>query len=669
MNKTDFFPGTSMQTVKILIIEDDRVDALTQKRALKDSGYDADITYVENGTDGLKALENQQYDCIFLDFQLPDLDGMQFIKEIQRRGIEAPVIVVTSHGDEKIAAQTMKAGATDYIPKSLLTPEGLSQSLRNALWSKENEIQRRNTEKKLRMSQERLMEAQRLARIGNMEVNVKSEEIIWSEEACRIFGLSCKDKASYRQYLKTIHSDDINLLVKKINEAILNQQSYNIDYRIVLPSGEIRYINDNGYPIEDENGMVYRLICTVQDITERKLIEKQLIEAKEIAEKMVNSKQQFIANISHEIRTPMNGILGLTNILHSMEEDQEKKGYLDAIRKSAENLVVIINDLLDVSKIEAGKLKFEETPFDLNELLDSNFALFQQNVRDKNIRVHYKVDPMVQPKLIGDPVKLLQVINNLVGNAIKFTQNGEVFLKIDLKKNSETEQEIAFAIKDTGIGIPSEKLETIFDSFAQASSDIARKFGGTGLGLTICRNIIELQGGKLEVESVVNQGSTFSFTLSFRKQRSSMNRDEINFDRKEVSERGWSAYRVLLVEDNKINQILAKKLITDWGFQYDWAENGKQAIEKVKKGPYDLILMDLQMPEMDGYQATEVLRNQMQCTLPVVALTANAQREEKDCCLEKGFNDFITKPFKSKELFEKITFWINKTSTIEVTGN
>ncbi len=387
---------------------------------------------------------------------------------------------------------------------------------------------------------------------------------------------------------------------------------------------------------------------------------EELKKQKEIAELSDKLKEQFLANVSHEIRTPMNGIIGMAHLLEQSTPTHEQQEYIDAIRLSAQNLMVIINDILDFSKINAGKIEFIQSEFNLRELLKGTLQLMQVKATEKKISLTSVIDFHIKDILSGDPIRLNQIITNLVSNALKFTENGKVTIDVKLVEAGESKCKLRFKISDTGIGIPENKLKTIFDSFEQADNN-KRRQEGTGLGLTIVKQLVELQGGNIHVKSKINEGSEFVFELTF-------NISEFQYHKQEkeapvvIEQKDFSSINILIVEDNKVNQLLVKNMLKKFGFsKFDCAENGRTALDILKKNTYHLILMDIQMPEMDGYEITEEIRKNFPspiCETPIIALTADASEKEKMRAREAGMNDYVVKPYTPDELYSTMSRYI-----------
>lgn len=442
--------------------------------------------------------------------------------------------------------------------------------------------------------------------------------------------------------------------VRSFFPALHHTQNRQEEIEIGDPAGQAKTYSVTISSFENKTSEKSGKTFLFTDITERKNIEKNLIEAKEIAEYAARSKSEFLSVMSHEIRTPMNAVIGFTNLLlQNARPDQQE--YLKMLRFSGENLLVLINGILDYNKIEAGKIELEWIDFNLRELLHNIAAGLNETAKEKGIRLTVFFDEALPEYVKGDPVRLGQVFNNLAGNAVKFTEKGNIDLSAELVRKDENHISIRFKVKDTGIGIPAEKQKVIFDSFTQASSETTRKYGGTGLGLAISKKIIQLYNSNINLESEPGKGSCFDFTINFKispkTTTASVNtRISNNYDLHGV--------RILLAEDNKINVMVAKQFLKQWSIECDVAENGKIALEMLQQNHYDLILMDLQMPVMDGFQTTKAIRNLFDDTkkhIPIIALTASGMLEVREKVLSAGMADTVTKPFDPEELFRKIS--------------
>lgn len=395
-----------------------------------------------------------------------------------------------------------------------------------------------------------------------------------------------------------------------------------------------------------------------RDISKREKLEKELIITQKKAEDAAVIKEQFMANMSHEIRTPLNAIIGFNNRLNKTKLDDEQKEYANAVQSSGENLLAIVNDILDFSKIEAGMVRIEEIRFNLPQLLQSVVTMFFVQAKEKHVHLELKINDNVPQDILGDPTRLTQILINLIGNALKFTNQGSVNVIADIISIDEQKANIRFRVKDTGIGISEEKISEIFDRFTQAKSDTSRIFGGTGLGLSIAKKLVELQAGSISVESIKNEGSVFVFNIPYKIAEGVVENVKPKNEPIEKVKTGNNV-KILIVEDNLLNQKLAGFMLKDWGFDYDICSNGKIAVEKLKTETYNLILMDIQMPEMNGYEATEFIREELKLTLPIIAMTAHALPGEREKCVGFGMSDYISKPIKEIDLRNLITKYMN----------
>lgn len=434
----------------------------------------------------------------------------------------------------------------------------------------------------------------------------------------------------------------------------------------------------NAHQIEKQNPKEKLIVLTILDITEVRRLStalqvketKDLLKAKEeaefrtkVAQDLLTSKQQFLSYMSHEIRTPMNSIIGFTNVILKTKLTKTQKEYISAIKTSGDTLVVLVNDILDLAKVNSGKMTFACSPFRLPDSIVSITHLFEPKVKEKKLVFEKVCDKNIPEILLGDSVRLGQILLNLISNAIKFTDKGKIKLSVHLLKETTKSVSIEFKLKDSGIGIPKDRLEHIFSDFGQASPDISSNYGGTGLGLAIVKQLIKLQGGVITVHSVVGQGSVFSFILDFKK--ASIKDRQIAESKKQIRKEELDApllkdIKILIAEDFTLNQLLMKIVIEGFGFDCDIAENGKIAIEKLQQKQYDIVLMDLQMPVMNGYETTDYIRNTIHSDIPIIALTADVTTIDANKCRDLGMDDYTSKPIDEKLLYDKIVKQLHK---------
>ncbi len=432
------------------------------------------------------------------------------------------------------------------------------------------------------------------------------------------------------------------------------------------------YFNFVYQPYYEADETISGVTIIAYEVTNHVVLKNELIEAKKlaeqktkIAEEAVKAKQQFLSNMSHEIRTPMNAIIGFTNIVLKTKLDAPQKEYISAIKLSGDALIILINDILDLAKVDAGKMTFEQVPFDLPVSVSTMLQLFETKLKEKNLELINEYDFRLPEIIVGDPMRLRQIFLNLVSNAVKFTTNGKITISLLLLAEDAKKVTIQFTVTDTGIGIPEDKLESIFNDFEQASRDTSSAYGGTGLGLAIVKQLVEIQGGTIIVKSELGKGSTFGFVLSFEKVNPTAEVDTGKLIEAELLQKDFPQeneirkVKILVVEDMPLNQLLIKIILVEFGFEIDIADNGKIAIEKLQNNKYDIILMDLQMPEMNGFEATDFIRKEMNSLIPIIALTADVTTMDGDKCKAVGMNDYISKPIDEKLLHSKINKCLN----------
>lgn len=394
-----------------------------------------------------------------------------------------------------------------------------------------------------------------------------------------------------------------------------------------------------------------------RDIDQREQANRELQIARQKAIESANLKENFMANMSHEIRTPLNAIIGFANRLSKSSQTPEQKEFTANIQSSGQSLLSIVNDILDFSKLEAGMIRLEEIEFSIFSLLQSMQVMFGPRTDDKNLQL--EIHPLINipERVVGDPTRLTQILGNLISNAIKFTDEGKIEVFVKKLKEDEEHLLIQFTVKDSGIGIPADKLNTVFERFEQASSDTARKYGGTGLGLSIVKNLVEQQGGVISVDSEKGKGATFTFTIYYRKAKSAASK---NHDLHYTESAGKlelipGVFKVLIVEDSQLNQRLITLLLKEWGLDFDLVFNGRMAIEALKKEKYGIVLMDIQMPEMNGYDTSRIIRDELNLDVPIIATSAHALPGELEKCRSYGMNDYIAKPFDESLLYSLIS--------------
>ncbi|MDC3336899.1 PAS domain S-box protein [Flavobacteriales bacterium] len=429
------------------------------------------------------------------------------------------------------------------------------------------------------------------------------------------------------------------------------------EVKIIKKNGDYAWVLVSGTPVFNEDNEIIGSIGIHVDITDRKIMEQDLMESKLTAEQNAAIKEEFLARMSHEMRTPLNGIVGLNYLLRDTSLDETQLKYIDSIKKSSDHLLNIINDILDFSKLEAGKLEVDSIPFNIETILDQTKSALLYSAESKGVYFDIKVDDKMAECYLGDPFRLYQVILNLCTNAIKFTENGGLLVEISVAKENKASQLLIIDFTDTGIGIAENKIKDLFKSFSQTDIGTARKYGGTGLGLSIARQLAEAMGGTLELlKSKMDQGSTFRLSMNLpvyieveqKKKKKKKAIVELDFDFEE-------GIKILLVDDNEMNRMMARAILERKKFVVDEAVDGKEAIVQVEANEYAVVLMDIMMPEMDGLEATGVIRNELKLAVPIIALTANAIKGDGQKCLDAGMQGYLSKPYSPNQLYEVIS--------------
>lgn len=518
------------------------------------------------------------------------------------------------------------------------------------LWQYRDITERIKADEALRRREEKYRGIIANMHLGLMEVDLADRILYINQSFCEMSGYTPEElvgREAASIFLEAEQKKIIHTKNQSRNQGI--SDAYEIE--VVLRNGEKRWWLVSGAPLFNDAGVLIGSIGIHLDITEQKRTTSELMEAKLQAEASAKAKQQFLANMSHEIRTPMNAILGLGRQLQKKNLDSEETLYVNTIVSAAENMLVILNDVLDFSKMEAGKLTLENIDFDLRAFVEKTLLLLGPRAEEKGLALTATFDPRVAPSLQGDPYRLNQVLVNILGNAVKFTEKGSVALHCGVVADGPQQQELCFTITDTGVGIDARYLPNLFDNFSQQEQHSSRRFGGTGLGMSISHQLLTLMGGTIAVTSTLGKGTTVTIQLALRKTAEPTHARKAapvaNPDR-------FAGLRVLLVDDNAMNRLVARIVLKGAGMVVTEAVNGADAIKQLETAPFDVVLMDMQMPVMDGLEATRHIRKQLRLQVPVIALTANAIKGENDQCVAAGMNDYLAKPFAEQELLDKI---------------
>jgi len=541
---------------------------------------------------------------------------------------------------------------------------------------------KRKAEQALRTSEGRLSTIVQSTNIGIWDWDLNSNEVFLSAEWKRQLGYEDHELSNtFAEWESRIHPDDHDHALSTI-EAYMSRQvpSLEIEHRLRHKDGTYRWILTRGTISKEEATLSSRMVGIHIDVTDRKAAEEVLRQAKEAAEAASRAKSQFLANMSHEIRTPMNGVLGLADLLVRYPLGEKERHLTQSIHRSGTVLLSIINDILDFSKIEAGKLQLEMVPFEVHRTIREAVELLEAGALKKQLQLSLRIDQGVPTYLLGDPMRLRQVIVNLVSNAIKFTEHGTIAVDVALKETKHEQYGVSISVEDTGIGIPLDVQTHIFAAFSQADGSTTRKYGGTGLGLAIVKQLVAMMGGTITLQSRPGEGSRFHFTAYFKgcDEGIQIQPDSLAQAGKPMHEpegrrlRDATPARILLVEDNPVNREVACGMLEMLHCQIDMAENGREALDATAEGDYDLVLMDCQMPEMDGLTATKLIRareveragegdhtkNPSHRHLPIVALTAHAMQGDREQCLSVGMDDYLTKPFTLIQIEQVLSHWL-----------
>ena len=674
------------ETLHILLIEDNAAEAFLLQESLAQVNRPPDVIHADTLDSALRYLKENIIDAILLDLALPDSEGLATLEQANAAADYLPIIVLTGLEDEAVAIEAVRKGAQDYLIKGQTGARQLMQTILRA-------VERKRLESALaRSAQRNLLLAEISAKVAaKTEVEELLLTVVEAARKLTSARISCSG-AGYEdgrfRFCKVSQAEEIPASVFhdacRDEEIYLDPANQPVSNRLSDEElrSQARWWGLTGLPAATHGLMGARLVDVHGKATgsiivgdkergekfneEDEVLLRQLafitslalqhIESRKAAEAASIAKSQFLANMSHELRTPMNAILGMTDLALAEELPAKVYDYLQTARDSADVLLNILNEILDLSRIEAGRLELESTTFNLHKTVEQVIKTLRIRAGDKGLALIYSLPSQIPDLLIGDPLRFRQILINLVDNAIKFTHEGKIVVSAEVRKQTPESILLEFSVSDSGIGIRPEDQERIFSPFTQADASTTRNYGGTGLGLTISRKLVELMDGQLRVESPPNQGSTFYFTVSLKiPQLAAI----------ESSETGRSPYpsarrralRILLAEDTPTNQKVAQYLLMKRGHIVEIARNGRQALELVAQHEYDVVLMDVQMPVMDGFQATSAIRalaDPAKAHLPIIAMTAHALKEDAARCIAAGMDAYVSKPIQVDEFIELV---------------
>ena len=661
-----------MERIQILLVEDNPGDAKLVEIFLREStSIDFDLIHATRLNEGLAHVkEGKQFDIMLLDLSLPDSSGFDTLtKAIKGVPHTVSIVVLTGLDDESVGVKAVKMGAQDYLVKGQIDTSSLTRSVLHAIERRRMQLKVEESEKRFRGVFEDSQDA----------IYITTPDGYFSDfnqSLLKMFGYSREEFTSLTKDSLFDDQDALAAFNEKLEETGVVKD---FEARLKRKNGSVLdcLITSTVWGFAD--GKLTGFHGMIRDITIRKKTQ-ELERAKQVAERSAMLKGQFLDNMSHEIRTPMNVVIGMTHLLEHTPLTHKQQEYIRALKLSADNLLKLINSILDFSKIEAGKLELELQPIRIQDLIQDLVQQHKFKAKEKKINLFTQLDVSLPDKVIGDSVRLYSVLNNLVSNAIKYTDKGEVLIRVEVLEEYGEFAEIKFAVRDTGIGIPEEKQASVFESFEQAHG--VKNRGGTGLGLSIANKIVELFGGKMSLASESGRGSTFSFNIKFEKyieseyavvtndSKGSTERDDVSVYTSDNNVRRVSAEEVvkdvgekieiLLVEDHKLNQLVATDLINKWSPNVNLkiADNGRIAIDMLKEfSAYDVILMDISMPEMDGYETTKYIRNKFSSPakdIPIIAMTAHAFKKNAQKCFDIGMDEFVAKPIDPNVLYKKL---------------
>jgi hypothetical protein len=598
---------------------------------------------------------------------------------ILKSGMQPPEVyeelwktILSGHEWRGEFANKKKNGEIYWESASIVPIRNSRGAITHFLAVKEDVTEGKRAEQALQSSEEKFRQlAENIHEVFWMRPAAGGPVLYISPAYEQIWGRTCESLyQNPTSWLEAIHPDDLEQ-VQRLYGRQLQGEPLDSVFRIRTPDGKEKWISDRAFPVLDPSGQLIRIAGVAEDITERKLAEQEMRKAKEAAEAASRVKSQFLASMSHEIRTPINGMIGMTEILLDTDLPAEQRHYAQVAHTCGRALLSLVNNILDFSKIEARRLTLDVDDFDLRRMLEETVGMLAAPAREKGLELTCLVALGTPSRVRGDAARLRQILLNLVGNAVKFSQQGEVSIRVRLDREDEKTVTLRLDVQDSGIGISKDRAAFLFAPFVQADGSMTRKFGGTGLGLAISKQLVELMGGQIGLKSEEGKGSTFWFTVVLQKpeaQPASKAAPSSEFVGAQGSREQLAnaparpGARILVAEDIESNQEVALAILNKLGYHTDLVENGAEAIAALRSAPYDLVLMDCEMPEMDGYEATRRIRRTESLEgrghIPILALTAHAISEDKAKCQDAGMDDYLAKPIEPRQLAEALAKWL-----------
>lgn len=646
------------QPLRILIAEDNEMDQLLIKRALKKSEFEYTLECVNNREDYVLRLKDFVPHIILCDFSMPQFGALEALKILHEENLNIPLIIVTGTLTDEMAVECLKQGATDYIIKDKIVR--LPAAIKMALDLDKSKKEKVDVEHRLRQSEKQLKVITDV--IPALLAYISTD---YRVQFCNQLGAEWFGPSVIGLHIEEIFGADVYRQIQLCEIRLRGGQQCSFESRLTGRKTP-QFVNITLVPDAEKNKGLKGYVCLVTDITDSKIYENELKAAKKEADAANKAKSQFLANMSHEIRTPLNAIMGLSELLLSDQNNPEKTLWLQKIVRNSEHLKKIINEILDLSKIEAGKMQLQMAPFSLTKTISRVKSMLAPLAHEKSLKLVFEIEGSIPDTIVSDEDKLEHIFLNILGNAIKFSSKGRVMLRASLNKGDGALMH--FTITDNGLGMSADQAKHLFEPFTQVDSSSTRRFGGTGLGLALAKQMAQALGGDVYLEkSAPGEGSTFVVTLdpgAFNPSPQITSFNTTFIDHHQDADTGTNTAEnlnglsVLLVEDSVDNQFLLQHFLEKAGVDVDVASDGQEGLQKALAGDHDLILMDLQMPVMDGYTATSTLRLRGY-NKTIVAFTAHSYQEERDRCLKIGFDDFLSKPVKRKELISCIAKYKN----------